>query len=253
MLVKSLLAILLLLSQGALGAQSNPRSEVEDSVLIEKRTEVLKRGESAPAHRKEALINYPVVTGLKDSAVLQRVQTAVSLKKIFGSSLDELRAEVKEDWWLSEIRYQVNYNKHFILDLTFIRSGMGAYPSEMAEHRVINLKTGNLLSASDVFDPSSLNTLVGMVNQAMQAEVQRKMKEMDKEYRGIVTGDLEGVKFRRKNLDHFSVSDKGVTFLYDFGFPHAIKALEPSGRYFFSYEKLKAYIKREGLLGPFVQ
>ncbi|MCI0524896.1 MAG: hypothetical protein L0Y75_06490 [Acidobacteria bacterium] len=57
----------------------------------------------------------------------------------------------------------------------------------------------------------------------------------------------------KENLDDFSVNITGVTFLYDFGFPHVVKALEPSGRYFFSYEGLKQYIKRDGLLGVFIR
>lgn len=251
-MIKPLLAILMLFNQVAGGTMPSQRSEDGDRVLIEKKMVVLKRGEDAPEHRKQAIVTYPVVKGLKDSAALRRVQMAVSLKKIFGSSLDELRAEVKEDTWLSEIRYQVNYNKHFILDMTFFQSGVGAYPSEMTEHRVINLKTGNLLRASDVFNPSSLNALIGMVNQAMRAEIRRAIEDWRKRGEDI-THEFDGVKFRLKHLDQFSVSDKGVTFLYDYGFPHVAKALEPPGRYFFSYEKLKADIKREGLLGPFVQ
>jgi len=34
-------------------------------------------------------------------------------------------------------------------------------------------------------------------------------------------------------------------------FPHVIKALEPQGRYFFSYKVLGDYIRRDGPLGKF--
>ena len=44
----------------------------------------------------------------------------------------------------------------------------------------------------------------------------------------------EALKFEAQNLDEFSVGRKGVTFLYDAGFPHVIRALEPDGHYFFS-------------------
>ena len=53
-------------------------------------------------------------------------------------------------------------------------------------------------------------------------------------------------------LDEFSISDKGVTFLYDYGFPHAIQALEPDGRYFFTWAQMKQHIKRGGLLAKFI-
>ncbi len=61
------------------------------------------------------------------------------------------------------------------------------------------------------------------------------------------------LKFELKDLDNFSVSKTGITFLYDAGFPHVIKALEPKGHYFFSYEELKPYIESHGPLGQFVR
>jgi len=51
-----------------------------------------------------------------------------------------------------------------------------------------------------------------------------------------------------KELDQFSVSDEGVTFIFDYGFPHAIKALEPEGRYFFSWPELRGLVRRNGAL-----
>jgi hypothetical protein len=61
------------------------------------------------------------------------------------------------------------------------------------------------------------------------------------------------LKFKRSNLDDFSISDKGLTFLYDAEFPHVVQALQPAGEYFFSYAELRPYIRREGLLGTFIR
>ena len=62
----------------------------------------------------------------------------------------------------------------------------------------------------------------------------------------------EPLKFTIENLDEFSVGAKGITFLYDAGYPHAIQAFEPIGEYFFSYSELKPFIRRDGLLGQFI-
>ncbi|HYJ45883.1 MAG TPA: hypothetical protein VEV81_04655, partial [Pyrinomonadaceae bacterium] len=61
------------------------------------------------------------------------------------------------------------------------------------------------------------------------------------------------VKFKSADLDDFSVGARGITFLYDAGFPHVVQALEPVGRYFFSYAQLKPYIKRDGPLALFIR
>ena len=60
-------------------------------------------------------------------------------------------------------------------------------------------------------------------------------------------------KFVAKELNHFSVNEQGVTFYYDYDFPHVAKALEPNGEFFVSYADLKPFIKRDGLLARFVR
>ena len=60
-------------------------------------------------------------------------------------------------------------------------------------------------------------------------------------------------KYTLENLDDFSISDKGITFQYDYGFAHAIQALQPDGTYFFTFAQLKPYIKKTGVFGQFVK
>ena len=96
----------------------------------------------------------------------------------------------------------------------------------------------------------------------MNRKLQNELKQILKENSGprneaentrIVLEAQEALEFKSENLDDFSVGAKGLTFLYDAGYPHAIQAFEPSGRYFFRYSQLKPYIKREGLLGQFIE
>jgi hypothetical protein len=75
---------------------------------------------------------------------------------------------------------------------------------------------------------------------------------MDPEEAKSIVEAFEGLRFEVENLAEFSVSGSGITFLYDAGFPHVIRAFAPRGEYFFSYAALKPYIKRDGLLGQFV-
>lgn len=224
-----------------------------DRVLIETKTVTFvrgKKGQDYPDY-KEAIVKYPQVTGLADQAVLRNVQSAISLKSVFGQSLAELRAEFLASWWLSEIDYKVNYNQKALLDLTFTISGSGAYPSSYDKHRTVNLKTGKVLKAADVLKRESLGTIAVMVNKAMQAEVKQAIANGAKESIDL-RDQLRNQRFQIKNLDDFAITDKGITFLYDFGFPHVILALEPSGLYFLSYDQLKAAIKPDGALGVFL-
>jgi hypothetical protein len=182
------------------------------------------------------------------------VQSIVQIKNAFDSSL----AEYREDTWLDEFTFKVNYNKNYILEITFTQSGSGAYPDTHTKHLAINLKNGSIIKASDVFVGNKLRSLAALVNRKLQSELKQILKEnsgskSDAEDTRIIKGSQEVLEFTSENLDDFSVGTKGLTFLYDAGYPHAIQAFEPIGRYFFNYSELKPYIKRDGLLGQFVE
>ena len=231
----------------------SPKPPSADRVLIEPKTVTFVRGKKGQEYPnyKEAIVKYPQVTGLTDPAVLQNVQTAISLKSVMGQSLDELRTEFQDTWWLSAIDYTVNYNQNALLDLTFTISGVGAYPSTYEKHRLVSLKTGKLLRAFDVFKRESFGTIAVLVNNAMQAEMKQAIAKAGQDGADI-REQLSNKRFQIRNLNSFTVSDKGITFLYDFDFPHVMLALQPSGRYFFSYDQLKAYVKPDGALGVFL-
>ena len=231
----------------------SPKPPQGDRVRIETKTVTFVRGKKGQEYPdyKEAIVKYPQVKGLTNPTGLRNVQSAISLKSVFGQSLAELRAEFLASWWLSEIDYTVNYNQNSLLDLTFTISGSGAYPSSSNKHRLVNLKTGKVVKAADVFKRESLSTIATMVNKAMQAEVKQAIANGDKEGADL-RDQLKNQRFQTKHLDSFMISDKGITFLYDFGFPHVILALQPSGKYFLSYNQLKAHLKPDGALGVFL-
>jgi hypothetical protein len=182
--------------------------------------------------------------------VLRRVRSALDFKNIFDYSLQEYR----EDTWLSEFSYVVNYNNNYLLDITFTQSGVGAYPDEHTKHLLFNLRDGRVVKASDVFESAKLPELAAAVDRKLQQELEQIEKDNadggePPEDKAIRREANEVLKFEVKNLDEFSVSARGITFLYDAGFPHAIKAFEPAGHYFFNYSQLKPFIKRDGPLG----
>ncbi len=223
-------------------------ASVGGSVMIEEKKATLRRGARAKGDYKEASISFPLVKG--ESATVAKIQKAVSLKTVFDQSLEEFTAEFRESWWLDEISFKVNYNKNFLLDITFYMSGTGAYPSTTVKHVLVNLKTGDALRAMDVFNASSLKTIAAMVDSRMQSEIKTTIASWTKQ--GEDVKELfQDKRFTVENLDSFSVSDRGVTFLYDFEFPHVVKAVEPEGKYFFSFEQLKPHIRRDGLLAVF--
>lgn len=238
-------------------AQTKPASpNTDDHVVIRPRTVTLVRSPALVKDfpgKKTAKVTYPILTGLSNVKVLRRVQALLQLKNIFDYSLEEYR----QDTWLSEFGYEVNFNRNHILDLTFSQDGSGAYPDLQTKHIAINLKDGTIIKAADVFAIEKFSTLAGLINAKLQEELKTIQQELrdsksDQEDIRISKEAQEQLEFKAENLDEFSIGAKGITFLYDAGYPHAIQAFEPVGKYFFSYRELKPFIKREGLLGQFV-
>jgi len=227
--------------------------DAQDHVIVQPRRVAIVR--TGPAvrdfpERRKAIVRYPLVQGLPDAAALRRLQNALAMKNVFGSTLAEYRREPG----LLNFDYKVNYNKNYLLDITFTEDTEGAYPETHTKHLLISLKSGRVVKAAEAFNPQSLGTLARLSDQKLKEEIRELIKaneedrSADADQKSMVKDQLSGLAFGVKNLDGFAVSDKGVTFLYDADFPHAIRALQPAGEYFFSYAELRPHIKRNGPL-----
>ncbi len=236
------------LAEGA----SQPKIKVSSgSVNLQSKIAVLRFGKKGAAFPdyKEAVIRYPVVSGLTNSALLKQVQVAISLKQVLGQSLEELRQEYTENHWLTEVEYAVNYNRNNILDLTYAVSGVGAYPSGFEKWVSVDLKTGKRLRARDLFKADGLGAIAQAVDQQMQQTIRQKMAEVRKQEPDLGLVVFANHRFQPKNLENFTIGKTGVTFHYNFEFPHVIKAAEPSGNYLMPYSKLTRYVQPDGVLG----
>lgn len=199
----------------------------------------------------QATITLPVITGLRNKVVLNRIRTALQLKNIFGSTL----AEYRKSAWLEELDYTVNYNRHHLLDLTFTEFGFGMHAESNRKHFLFDLRNGNVLKASDVFLAAKLDQLSGLVNEKLQQELKESRQQIVGTD-GITDKDLDilygPLQIKTENLDDFEVTGEGVVFRYDPVLPHVLRALAPVGRYRFTYAELKPYLKTGGPLWQFV-
>lgn len=192
----------------------------------------------------EGLVYYPSVSSANKS-VEKKLARALSFETVHDPDLGG---------WLSKAVYYVNYDRNNILDVTWWVDGFGAYPDSSFKQVRLNLKTGAPITADDVFIETKRGQLAELVDAAMQKKVNDKMKESSED--GDVTSFqdmLSDAKFEEDNLDSFSIGPEGITFLYDFGFPHVAKACEPDGFFFFPYSQLKGYLKKDGPLAMFAK
>lgn len=225
-------------------------SDAAQSVTITPKKTIYKRKKPMADFKKIFEVTYPKVKAATP-AISRRMETAIDPAIVLGVDIQE---EINEVQWLEEAGYEVGYNKNRILSVMLFMYGAGAYPDGSSKYVVIDVKTGRRLKAGDLF--TNLRGLVAKVKEAQAAEIEAGKVEIRKDPEMADTDAdqlFASSDFTIKNLNEFAVSDTGVTFMYDYGFPHVIKALEPNGSYLITWAELKPFIKRPGLLARFVR
>jgi hypothetical protein len=121
---------------------------------------------------------------------------------------------------------------------------------------VIDVGIGERLSPQQAF--VDLPGLVAAVKKKQDAEIEKAIKEIKANPEFAAADDdpkrlFEETTIEEKDLDNFAVDMAGVAFFYDYGFPNALKALEPEGELRLSWSEIKPFIKTDGLLARFVR
>ncbi|HMS43071.1 MAG TPA: hypothetical protein PKE69_22775 [Pyrinomonadaceae bacterium] len=220
------------------------------SVKITPRKVTYTRPKPMADFKKTFTVNYPKVKAATN-ALSKKIEASISFGKNFNFKVKD---EMGEYQWLEEADYDVGYNKNGILSIYLSMSGTAAYPASIGKTVVVNLKTGNQIKPADVF--TNLVGLAKEIKKKQQAEIKQANEDYKKDSE---TSDFDASEyfndadFKVENLEGFAVSESGVIFIYDYGFPHVIQALQPTGNYSVTWAELKPFIKRGGLLEQFVR
>jgi len=222
---------------------------IAQSVTITPKKVTYRRPKPQSSFKKTFTIRYPKVAGLS-TALNKNVQDSISYERALKLNLKE---ELSEYQWLEEADYEVNYNKKGVLVITLSMEGTAAYPSSVSKTVVLDLKTGDRVTPQNAF--TNLAGLAAMCKKAQKAEIASSIEEIKKDNPDEQDPQslFSDADFKIKDLNNFSVNDQGVTFQYNYGFPHVIQALQPDGQFFFDWSALKPYIKAGSLLRRLVR
>src|SRR5215471_2440235 len=87
---------------------------VEEKVVIQRRDSK----DSLPAGwDKDVIVHYPRIFGIRNKSVLAGVRNTATVKRALGNSIEEYKRDLTG--WLYEANYEVNYNRDYLLDITF--------------------------------------------------------------------------------------------------------------------------------------
>jgi hypothetical protein len=187
------------------------------------------------------VLELPVVKGARDVLLDDKINALLSPEKILGESIDDVRDEAKAvtpsdpGLGVQGTAYEVVYDKHGILQIDAETEFWGAYPSGNRFHVVIDVVKGEPIGAA-AFLPARVPALVKRIDGMLKAEVKASPASKDPDFGSLLTD----AKFEAKNLGDFSVSDDGITFEYDYQFPHVAQGLQPDGRFLVHWSDVAA-------------
>lgn len=206
---------------------------------------IYKRPKPITEYKKSFTMTRPRISGVSP-AVARKIEKALNYEKVFDFTL---RDEQIEYQWLEEASYEVLYNKNNILCIGLYIEGSAAYPSGDSRYVILDTRNGAIAAPTSVF--TNRTELAALINKRMEKAIADEVSEWkkDPDMAALDQKELLGDKmFREENLKNFSIDAKGVTFRYEFGFPHVILAAEPDSEYTFSWAEMKPYIAPRGLL-----
>lgn len=223
-------------------------------IIVPKRTVYKRTGRDVPQYKRTFEVRSPVIKSKLAAATRKKIEQNLDYWKLFDMKLGE---NLRDDDWLTSCDYEVKYNRNHILDVWLTIEGVGAYPDSSTKYVVIDARTGNKVELRDIFITENLTGLRDKIREKMRHTEASLDKEMKEELAIHREDEIEREfhpapdALELKNLDGFSISNKGVTFIYDYGYAHVVEALEPSGEFFLTYAQLKPFIRRDGLLARF--
>jgi hypothetical protein len=233
-----LIAIVIGLTATAITAQT---------IVITPRKTIYRRPKPQYDFKKTFTVRRPIAKA-PTPALSKKITAAISPEKVLELNV---REELNEYQWLEEADYKVLFNQNGVLCMELWMMGTAAYPDSVTKRVVINAATGATVRPADVFQ--DLPTLARAVKKAQSAEVAAATKEIKSDSEARPEELFSETNFTVEDFKEFSVNTKGVTFYYDYGFPHVLEAMQPSGEYHFSWARIKPFVRTDGLLARFVR
>lgn len=220
------------------------------TVIITPRKTLYRRPKPIQSFKKTFTIRRPVAKAA-NPGLSRKITAAIDPIRVLDI---DLKGEIGEYQWLEEADYKVLYNRNGILSISEWMEGTAAYPDGVTKYVNVDLAAGRRLAVTDVFQ--DLRRLAAMIKKEQAAEIKASIEEMKKDPESADVDPAQlfvDADFKPEDIKEFSISEKGVTFYYDYGFPHAIEALQPTGEYIYTWQQLEPYIRRDGLLARFVR
>lgn len=206
----------------------------------------------------DSAIVTPSGADCSNVAATSKIKEAISLEELEGMTLEEAHewkpCDTPGCQGLTYYKLDTVYEEHCLLSIKYTAEYMGAYPSTGISYYNFDLRTGNKLTASDIFDSGQLDALVKYCNDYINTLIEKSRKDVEAtEVEDYNNGVSTRPEFTKESLNRFYLTNDGLVLNYDFEFPHVIQALSPVGDIPLSALQLKQYLKKDGSLNYMLQ
>ncbi|HEX6278815.1 MAG TPA: hypothetical protein VFZ49_02250 [Pyrinomonadaceae bacterium] len=226
-------------------------SVTAQTVTITGQKKVYTRAKPIVGFKKTFTIRRPIAKA-STLALSRKITAAIDPATVLDI---DIKDELMESQWLSEADFQEVFNDKGVLTMELWMEGSGAYSSGVTKYVVVDLMTGDRVMPTDVF--VNIPGLVAAVKKKQDAEVEEAIKVIKADPEFPADQDpkslFEYTDLEEKDLENFAIDMAGVAFFYEYGFPNAIKALQPEGELRLSWNEIKPFIRKDGLLARFVR
>ena len=215
------------------GNEIGPSESVEYTIAWETgddRSEHIRSKQAKFLIQKEDFIPYtktiewPEIKNISNPVVAEKIREILN----FNKQIEFSKFDATSYNGITGIHFEVNYDQDDLLSLSFNVNTYGAYPDKYSFNQNVDVKTGNLIKIEDLTgkDKSDILTLLDQ-----KLDVIKDSHPDD--------ALVQTAKFTRKDLDNFKITDQGIEYNYDFGFPHMTQAAEPSGLIRLTWDELR--------------
>ena len=232
-------------TENASGKLNTDSVQSNETVRVDTNKYVLKSSEA------EAVLDWPRINGSLPKKVLDKMNRIISIDSICMESIQEIQSNYEKcACGTVGSGFSVNFNKHNLLSLSISVETMGAYPDGYLKSFNFNTRTGSLVYLDSLIKKDSMASLVSRLNSELKKRMEEANAIAEEDAEKPEEGDsmetlFERTEFSKEDLKSFTITEKGINFYFDFGFPHAFQSLEPAGDFFISKEELKKYLKED--------
>jgi hypothetical protein len=147
------------------------------------------------------------------------------------------------------LEYELFRNDNKILSFSITCTSVTAHPIYYRNYFCFDLKTGNQLSIKQMISPFKMEQFVFELSNAKKERYENSIKSIKEESHNVNMKEIEVdyyLEMGKEDLDRFRITENQIQFDFEYGFPFAIKALEPDGIFSYNIEEMK------DILNPYI-